>query len=334
MARSTWTWTWTGCPSRPGSIRAAISRWHASSSASWRRCSSVRVSSGPALPDRASSTTVRAAAPAGVRSPASRPAPPMVVSSHRPGHRTRRRRGRARGGPVRPSPAPTHRGRADPRPPAPPPAGSDPHPPGGLRGSRPVQSQICRAHDALTCPAASAPASTGCAASRRAHPVAPAAAPRVTLVTARSHDFAPNCPSAWNPCCAVNADKIFARAAVWRASACSSPISAAACAAVPRPAASQPARYPSPACTMASACAGPDGAAGSLRVHMDGITSPDRGMSKRGTITPGPASQDRKLPGLTPAPSAEGGRRSRTHRRLSPPVTRRSTRRSLSRPAG
>ena len=58
-----------------------MSRWQASSSASWRRCSSVRVSSGPAVPDRASSTTVRAAAPAGVRSPASRPAPPMVVSS-------------------------------------------------------------------------------------------------------------------------------------------------------------------------------------------------------------------------------------------------------------
>ena len=80
--RSTWTVRWAGWPSRPGISCPAISRRQASSIASWRRCARVRVSSGPAFWPRASSTTVSAAAQAGVRSPWSRPAPPKVVSSH------------------------------------------------------------------------------------------------------------------------------------------------------------------------------------------------------------------------------------------------------------
>ena len=60
----------------------------------------------------------------------------------------------------------------------------------------------------------------------------------------------------------MNAARILARAAVCCASARSSPTSASACAAVPRSAASHPARYPSPADTIASACTVLDGAAG------------------------------------------------------------------------
>ena len=71
----------TGCPARCGSMSAPISRMHASSSASCRRCARVRVSSGP--PGRASesSTASTAAAHRAVRSPSSRPAPSRVCAS-------------------------------------------------------------------------------------------------------------------------------------------------------------------------------------------------------------------------------------------------------------
>ena len=80
--RSMCTFRCGGCPSRPGIICPPISRRHASSIASWRRCAAVRVSSGPARCPNASSTTLKAAAQAGVRSACSRPAPPKVVPSH------------------------------------------------------------------------------------------------------------------------------------------------------------------------------------------------------------------------------------------------------------
>ena len=82
----------------------------------------------------------------------------------------------------------------------------------------------------------------------------------------------------------MNAARIFARAAVCCASACSSPTSASAWAAVPRSAASHPARYPSPADTIASACAVLDGAAGSFSVHIGRDHLPgQQGASKQGS---------------------------------------------------
>ena len=71
----------TGCPARCGSMPAAASRRIASASASWQRCSCVRVSCASAGADRASSTACTAAAHSGVRSPCSTPAPPSVVTS-------------------------------------------------------------------------------------------------------------------------------------------------------------------------------------------------------------------------------------------------------------
>ena len=83
-AKVMWTWAWVGCPARSGSIPEAISRRHASSSASWRRWAAVRLSSGPAFFPKDSSTAASAAAQPGARSPLSRPAPRNVTSSHRP----------------------------------------------------------------------------------------------------------------------------------------------------------------------------------------------------------------------------------------------------------
>ena len=118
---------------------------------------------------------------------------------------------------------------------------------------------------------------TRCPGTRLAHLTASAAAWPVILVKARSHGLGPYCPSAWCPCWALNAARIFARAAVCWASACSSPISASACADVPKLTASQAVRYPSPARTMASACTVLDGTAGSVWVHIGWITSPQDG---------------------------------------------------------
>jgi hypothetical protein len=73
---------------------------------------------------------------------------------------------------------------------------------------------------------------TGCAASRRAHAVAAAAAPLVTLACHRSHVRALPWPSRSYPSWAVNAARIPARAAVCRASARSKARSAPACTAV------------------------------------------------------------------------------------------------------
>lgn len=78
-------------------------------------------------------------------------------------------------------------------------------------------------------PAASAAATSGCSASRRTHPTAPAAAPRVMRVRQRSHVRALPCPSASKPPQAVNADISRERAAVCRASARSSASNEAAC---------------------------------------------------------------------------------------------------------
>ena len=75
------TRAWVGCPARSGTIPEAMSRRQASSSASWRRWVTVRVSSGPPGLPSASSTAVTAAAQPGVRSPVRRPAPPNVRSS-------------------------------------------------------------------------------------------------------------------------------------------------------------------------------------------------------------------------------------------------------------
>ena len=74
-----WTWTWVGWPPRAGSMPVATSRRQASSSASWRRCAAVRVSSGPAFLPNASSTAASAAAQPGLRSPCARPAPENVM---------------------------------------------------------------------------------------------------------------------------------------------------------------------------------------------------------------------------------------------------------------
>ena len=60
---------------------AAAAELIASSSASWHRCSRVRVSSASAGADSASSTACTAPAHSGVRSPCSTPAPPSVVTS-------------------------------------------------------------------------------------------------------------------------------------------------------------------------------------------------------------------------------------------------------------
>ena len=51
----------------------------------------------------------------------------------------------------------------------------------------------------LSVAAASASPTAGCAASRRAHPTAPAAAPFVTRVCHRSHARAEPCPSSSQP---------------------------------------------------------------------------------------------------------------------------------------
>ena len=149
----------------------------------------VRMSSGPALFPNASSTAPSAAAHRGVRSPSSRPAPPNVVAS-----RTRRS--------SNPSPSPSAgasrrrsssaRAATSPRsaPPAAAPARISSASPRWRSGSRSLHRQISRAHDADTRPAAKASRTTGCAASRRIHPIAPAAAPSVTRVCHRSHVFA------------------------------------------------------------------------------------------------------------------------------------------------
>ena len=178
-----------GCPSRPPIMCPLISRWQASSIASWRRCAAVRVSSGPAFCPKASKHhgqrrgarrgQVRVqppgAAEGGAQPQRAFLEPVAVPCPGWPG------RGRA-------SPAPAAPDRADPRRPAPPRARSRPRPPGTPRGSWSVQSQISRASDTGTWPCASAAAITGCAASRRAHPAAAAAAPLVTRVIARSQD--------------------------------------------------------------------------------------------------------------------------------------------------
>ena len=178
-----------GCPSRPGIICPAISRRHASSIASWRRCAAVRVSSGPAFCPSASSTTVSAAAQAGVRSPCSRPAPPKVVSSHSARSSNPSLAGIGGGlGAFEHFPAPAAPDHADPRRPAPRRAGSRPRRPelfGELVG--PVADQPGQRHrdlprrergrDRRGGRRAAAP--TRCAA---------AAAPLVTRVIARSQD--------------------------------------------------------------------------------------------------------------------------------------------------
>ena len=81
-ARSTCTVSCAGWLSGPGSIPDSISRRQASVSASCWRWATVRVSSVPLLAPSAASTAATAAAAGPVRSPESRPAPPIVVSSH------------------------------------------------------------------------------------------------------------------------------------------------------------------------------------------------------------------------------------------------------------
>ena len=145
-------------------------------------------------------------------------------------------------GRVRAFPGPAAPGHADPRRPKRPRAGSRPRRPGTLPAAD-------RSRRRSAGPARPGPArrparrrSPGGRPSRRAHPVAAPAAPLVTRVMARSQAAAPYWPSASYPCWAVNAERIAARAAVCWASAASSPVSAAACAAVPSDPASQLAR--------------------------------------------------------------------------------------------
>ena len=73
------TATWVSAPARSGTIFARISSSQPACSASWNRCPSVRVSSGPAFLPSASSTAWTAAAHSGVRFPRMTPAPPNVV---------------------------------------------------------------------------------------------------------------------------------------------------------------------------------------------------------------------------------------------------------------
>jgi hypothetical protein len=60
-----------------------------------------------------------------------------------------------------------------------------------ITGSMPHHSQIFRAYDADTVPAAKASPTTGWAASRRIHPIAPDAALPVTRVCQVSHGCGP-----------------------------------------------------------------------------------------------------------------------------------------------
>ena len=223
-----------GWPSRPGIICPDISRPHASSIASWRRWAAVRVSSGPAFCPRASSTTVRAAAQAGVRSPWSRPAPPKVVSSHsaRSSNRSSPVSAEVLGafdhfpgqpGQVMLIRAAQHRREQDP-------VRVRPQILGELIG--PVADQPGQRHRQLPRGERGGDHRGGAAEPPRPSGRRGGGAP-VTRVMARSHAAAPYRPSASYPRWAVNAERIFARAAVCWASAASSPVSAAACAAVP-----------------------------------------------------------------------------------------------------
>ena len=119
----------------------------------------------------------------------------------------------------------------------------------------PVQEQISRAHDAEISPAASASPTAGCAASRRAHPTAPAAAPFVTRVCHRSHARAEPCPSSSQPPEDMNAANAPARAAVCSDSARSNPRRHSACAAAGSDAISADARYASAVWAIATASA-------------------------------------------------------------------------------
>ena len=118
-----------------------------------------------------------------------------------------------------------------------------------------VQEQISRAHDAEISPAASASPTAGCAASRRAHPTAPAAAPLVIRVCHLSQALAVPCPSSWQPPEEMNAANAPARAAVCSDSARSNPRRHSACAAAGSDAISADARYASPVCAIATASA-------------------------------------------------------------------------------
>ncbi len=181
------SWIWVGCPARSGRHPAPISRRQASSSASWSRWPLLRVSSGPAFLPSASSTARSAAVHCGVRSPSTRPASCNVRSSR--SHRSANPPSSSGSGPAQRrciSPASPARSARS----APPAAAASRIASASAclpAGSWPVQAQISRAHDAEMSPAASASPMAGCAARRRAHATAPAAAPRVTRVCQRSH---------------------------------------------------------------------------------------------------------------------------------------------------
>ena len=121
--------------------------------------------------------------------------------------------------------------------------------------------QISRAHDAEISPAASASPTAGWAASRRAQPTAPAAAPLVMRVCHLSHARAEPCPSSSQPPQDMNAANTPARAAVCSDPARSNPRRHSACAAAGSDAISALARYASPAWAIATACAALTGTA-------------------------------------------------------------------------
>ena len=156
-------------------------------------------------------------------------------------------------------------------------------------GSLAVQEQISRAHDAEISPAASASPTAGWAASRRAHPTAPAAAPLVIRVCHRSHALAEPCPSSSQPPQDMNAANTPARAAVCSDSARSNPRRHSACAAAGSDAISAVARYASAAWAIATASAALTGtpAAGGASAAVSGAAAVAAGGVAGSAADPG-----------------------------------------------
>src|SRR5262249_786430 len=110
--------------------------------------------------------------------------------------------------------------------------------------------------------AASAPATTGCAVSRRIHPIAPVAAPPVTRVCHLSHVRVLPWPSSVQPSSAWNAVRIRDLAAVCIEMTCSSARRQSASSAVVSDPRSAAVRKPSPALIADSASPAVAGGAG------------------------------------------------------------------------
>ena len=166
-------------------------------------------------------------------------------------HRRRCRAGRSGGA----SPPPARPDPPVPRRPPRRPAGSHPRPPACLRGACRSRRRSPAPTTPRSSPAASASPTAGWAASRRAQPTAPAAAPLVIRVCHRSHALAEPCPSSSQPPEEMNAANAPARAAVCSDSARSNPRRHSACAAAGSDAISALARYASAAWAIATASA-------------------------------------------------------------------------------